>query len=144
LPDEVLIAKFWAMSADELVFLRAKLSVARFFPDAQELVNFIWETFANRIGNGLVIGDIADVYGKIVDDNKIFLAAQSVLAQQWASTELTATIEALSQDERLILMQYLGLINLVKANNSQYQEFVNSIMGQSLGGGSQLIVFELN
>ncbi|MEI6118708.1 MAG: hypothetical protein WCP92_05805 [bacterium] len=41
-------------------------------------------------------------------------------------------------------MQYLGLINLAKSQSPQYQEFVNSIMGQSLGGGSQLIVFELN
>jgi len=41
-------------------------------------------------------------------------------------------------------MQYLGLVNLLKASNPQYQEFVNNIMGQSLGGGSQLIVFELN
>ena len=56
------------MSADELVFLRAKLSIARFFPDAQTLLNFIGETFSSRINNGKVIGDIADVYGKTVDD----------------------------------------------------------------------------
>ncbi|MEI6118707.1 MAG: hypothetical protein WCP92_05800 [bacterium] len=49
--DATLIAKFGAMSADELVFLRAKLAIARFFPDAQELVTFIGETFANRISN---------------------------------------------------------------------------------------------
>ncbi|MEI6774623.1 MAG: hypothetical protein WCL18_07750 [bacterium] len=50
----------------------------------------------------------------------------------------------MTQDERLILTQYMGLVNLLKAQNPQYQEFVNSILGQSLGGGSQLIVFELN
>ena len=70
------------MSADELVFLRAKIAIARFFPDAQELVSFIGETFANRISNGEVIGDIADVYGKSVDQNKIFTTAQAILAQQ--------------------------------------------------------------
>jgi hypothetical protein len=70
------------MSTDELVFLRAKLAIARFFPDAQELLNFIGETFANRIGNGEVIGDIADVYGKIVDTSKVFTTAQKILAQQ--------------------------------------------------------------
>ena len=57
---------------------------------------------------------------------------------------MQTTIETLSQDERLILLQYVGLVNLVKANNPQYQEFVNNILSQSLGGGSQLIVFELN
>jgi len=144
LDDATLEAKFGAMSEDDLVFLRAKLSVARFFPDAQNLLNFIGETFASRIGNGQVIGDIADVYGKSVDETKIFTVAQTVLTQQWASEELSKTIDGLSQDERLILTQYLGLINLVKSNNPQYQEFVNNILSQSLGWGSQLIVFGLN
>jgi len=57
---------------------------------------------------------------------------------------LKTSVEALSQDERLILLQYVGLVNLVKANNPQYQDFLNNILNQSLGGGSQLIVFELN
>jgi hypothetical protein len=50
----------------------------------------------------------------------------------------------LTQEERTILTQYLGLTNLLKGNGAQYQEFLNNIIGQSLGGGSQLIVFELN
>ena len=82
LDDATLEAKFGSMSADDLVFLRAKLSIARFFPDAQQLLNFIGETFTSRIPNGQVIGDIADVYGKTVDEAKIFGAAQSIIAQQ--------------------------------------------------------------
>lgn len=82
LDDAALTAKFGSLSVDDLVFLRAKLSIARFFPDAQELVNFIAETFTNRIANGKAIGDIADVYGKIVDEKKIFDAASMVQEQQ--------------------------------------------------------------
>ena len=122
------------MSADELVFLRAKLSIARFFPDAQQLLNFIGETFASRIPNGEVIGDIADVYGKTIDAAKVFTLAQQLLAQQATPDTLKTSIDALSQDERLILTQYMGLVNLLKANNPQYQDFVNSILSQSLGG----------
>ena len=144
LDDAVLKAKFGNMSEDELIFLRAKLSIARFFPDAQELLNFIWEVFTSRINNGLVIGDIADVYGKTIDEKNVATIAQKVLAQQGTPEELSKTVEWLSQDERLILTQYLGLFNLLKANNPQYQEFINNILWQSLGGGSQLIVFELN
>jgi hypothetical protein len=44
----------------------------------------------------------------------------------------------------LVLTQYLGLYNLLSSENAQYSEFLNSIIGQSLGGGSQLIVFELH
>lgn len=145
LDDATLIAKFWSMSTDELVFLRAKLAIARFFPDAQELLNFIGETFASRIGNGKVIGDIADVFGKTIDASKVYTTAQKLIAQQSAAPEeLKTVIATLSQDERLILTQYVGLVNLLKANNPQYQEFVNNILSQSLGWGSQLIVFELN
>jgi len=34
---------------DELVYLRAKLSVARFFPDASQLINFIANIFVQRL-----------------------------------------------------------------------------------------------
>jgi hypothetical protein len=131
------------MSADELIFLRAKLSIARFFPDAQELLNFIAETFTNRVSDGQVIGDIADIYGKSVDEKALFEIAGKVLANQGTSEDIATTIETLSQDERMILSQYLGIRNLVTSNSPQYQEVLNNIIGQSLGGGSQLIVFEL-
>ncbi len=142
--DATLQSRFWITTEDELVFLRAKLAIARFFSDSQDLITFIGETFTNRVADGQAIGDIADVYGKIVDEDKILITAQKVLESQGASQELSATIEGLSQDERLILMQYLGVVNLLKSNSPQYQEFLNNLISQSLGWWSQLIVFELN
>lgn len=146
LDDADLIAKFWPMSEDKLLLLRSKLAIARFFQaEAQELLNFIGEVFASRIGNGKVIGDMADVFGKTVDEQKVFTTAVALIAQQWsAPDELKKSVETLSQDERLIMLQYIGIVNLLKANNPQYQEFVNNILSQSLWGGSQLMVFELN
>ena len=135
--DATLKAKFGEMSDDDMVFLRAKLSVARFFDDAQTLINGIGDIFTSRIQSGKIIGDIADVYGKNIDETKIFTTAQALLNQQ------TPDVASLSQDERLILMQYLGIVNLYNTNAQQYQEFLNNIMWQSLGGWSQLIVFEL-
>jgi len=83
LDDATLVAKFGQMTADELVFLRAKISIARFFPqEMQQLLNFIGETFASRIENGKVIGDMADVFGKPVDEAKVFAIAQQLIAQQ--------------------------------------------------------------
>ena len=51
LDDQTLKATFGEMSSDDLLFLRAKLSIARFFPDAQQLLNFIATTFSQRITN---------------------------------------------------------------------------------------------
>ncbi|MFA5748226.1 MAG: hypothetical protein WC872_03900 [Candidatus Absconditabacterales bacterium] len=148
LSDEDLIAGFGDMTADDLLFLRAKLSIARFFPDSQTLINFIANTFTKRIGNGLAIGDIADIYGKPVDESKIGNIAQNLITNGVnGSEEIQKQIAGLSQDERIILLQYLGLFNLAKAtdqnNAQQYQQYLNNLLGQSLGGGSQLIVFEL-
>lgn len=56
LDDAAFRAGFGAtLSDDDLFFLRAKLSIARFFPDSQTLLNFIASTFTQRLNNGLAI-----------------------------------------------------------------------------------------
>jgi hypothetical protein len=52
LDDATLISAFGEMNRDQLVYLRAKLAVARFFPDAQELISFIGNVLAQRIITG--------------------------------------------------------------------------------------------
>lgn len=141
--DAALQTTFGTMDADALILLRAKLAIARFFPESQQLVTFIADTFTQRLSDGSAIGDIADVYGKTIDEGKVMQAAL-MLIQQKDMTQAQALITTLTQDERLILAQYVGLVNLANAQNTQYQEYLNSLMGQSLGGGSQLMVFELN
>jgi len=72
------------------------------------------------------------------------------LAQKWMAgtaspQDMQKEIENLTQDERFILAQYLGLFNIVKSGDQeQIQGIVNNILGQSLGGSSQLIILELN
>jgi hypothetical protein len=49
----------------------------------------------------------------------------------------------LTQDERLVLSQYLGAYNFLTTNNMQwFQNFVQQLLTQSIGGSSQLIVLE--
>lgn len=143
LDDQTLEATFGQMSTDDLLLLRGKLSIARFFPEAQQLITFIATTFTQRISNGKALWDIADIYGKTINEAKLLVLAQQLQAQKDPETSKTA-IEALTQDEKLILLQYLGLVQLQTAQNPQLQEYTNSLLQQSLGGGSQLIVFELN
>lgn len=142
LSDEVLSQSFGLTGRDDLVFLRAKMGVARFFPDAQELIGFIGNTFVQRIGNGQAVGDVADVFGKIIDEKKVLTAVQQV-AGNTDPTKTTAIVDALTQDERFVLAQYLGLYNLLRQNSPQFQEAVNQILSQSVSGSSQVIIFEL-
>jgi hypothetical protein len=142
LDDQTLLTAFPGTSADDIIMLRAKLAIPRFFPNAQELVDFISTTFTQRMTNGEAIGDIANVYGMTVDEDKILDVAVALLKQ--GDPEQTQTkIQNLSENEKMILTQYVGLVNLLNSQNPQYQEYVNNILSQSLGGGSQLMVFEL-
>ena len=70
------------MSEDDLIFLRAKLSIARYFPDAQTLLNYIGETFDSRIKNGKAVGDIADVMGKTIDEAKTLSVSRKLIQEQ--------------------------------------------------------------
>ena len=143
LSDEELSAAFGLTNRDDLVYMRAKMGVARFFPDAQQIIGFVWNTFVQRIGNGQWVGDVADVFGKIIDEKKVLDATQKVLAAQGNPTKATEVITDLTQDERFVLAQYMGLYNLLRQNSPQFQETVNQILGQSVSGSSQIIVFEL-
>jgi hypothetical protein len=141
--DSVLRATFGNVSDDELLFIRAKLCVARFFPDANQLLWFVWNQFINRISDGKALWDIADVYGKDIDENKVSGIASEWLAWWVDQATIQTKITWLSQDERFILSQYLWLVNIAKTQPQQMQEVANSILSQSIGWSSQLIVFEL-
>ncbi|MFZ2150417.1 MAG: hypothetical protein WAZ12_04565 [Candidatus Absconditicoccaceae bacterium] len=144
LDDASLKQTFGNMTDDQILFLRTKLAVARFFPDSNQLIQFIADTFSQRIINGEAIGDIADIMGKQIDENKLLPIAQSYIEKQETPEQTQAKIKELNQDERNVLGQYLGLYNILQAGNQeQYGQALNSLLGQSLGGGSQLIVFQL-
>jgi len=51
LSDENIKQYFGEMSDDQIIFLRTKMAVARFFPDANQLIQFIAEIFSQRIVN---------------------------------------------------------------------------------------------
>lgn len=143
IPDSVLISAFGDLNADQLLLLRAKLSIARFFPHSPELTNFIANVFSNRMQNGAAIWDIADIYGKEIDEAKVLTVAKAWSTARGASPQVTSLIKELTQDERLILAQYLAIYNMMQSNQQQYQATVQNLLKQSLAGSSQLIVFEL-
>lgn len=132
------------LSKEDLLLTRAKLAVARYFQDANTYINAIANIFAKRIETGKAIGDIADVYGKGINEQKVASVAQQLLESGQVTAQMLETMTSnLSQDERTILLQYINLFQLYKSGNSQLQNAINNILGQSLGGSSQIIVLEL-
>jgi len=141
--DDQLRAGMWQnMSTDQLSFVRAQLWVARFFPNSQQLMWFVANTFSQRMANGQALGDIADVYGKIVNINKLLQVA-SKMANWDRSSATHDLIMALTQDEKMVLAQYMWLLGIMKSNTEQYQNAVRNLVSQSLWWSSQLIVFEI-
>lgn len=138
--DEELAAAFPGFTEDANV-LRAKLATLRFWPNAQQMFARIPAIFTSRMNNGQAIDDIADIYGKRGDVQKIQSTATSILSQK----KLDATqISSLTADEKAILVQYLSLYNLMKSNMGQYQQYVSNLLQQSILGNSQIMLFELN
>lgn len=109
------------------------MSIARFFPDAQQLIGFVGTQFANRIANGKAVGDIADVYGKIIDESKVTNMAAQWIAQKSSPEEMQKTLGGFTQEERFVLAQYLGLYNLASTQDPKLQELINNILSESLG-----------
>lgn len=141
LSDEELTPFVWTKSKDELNYLRAQLAAARFLPNSNELVNMIAQIFNSRVSNGKAVWDIADVYGKTIDEAKIINTMNVFLSNPESVSVMVST---LTQNERFVLIQYINLYSSLRQNNiQQYQEMINNIMMASLAGGSQLIIVEL-
>lgn len=127
------LQSYFGGTGESLLNTRARLAVARFFPDtANQMIQFVGQTFTARMGNGLAIGDIADAIGKNIDEQKLLQVAQSVINGSAPAT-LTQYIDQLTQDERVILVQYLNLYTMLRQSNDQYSQALNQILAQSIG-----------
>ena len=128
------------MSADELTYLRAQLSSARYMDNANELINYIAQLLWQRLLDGKAIWDIADIYGKIIDEEKVLNAVNV-----WIQTpnSLPTIVSTLNQDERYILYNYLSMYIWIQQSNDTYNNVINSLLSSSIAWWSQLMVFEL-
>ena len=141
LSDEDLQAVFGQKSKEELIYLRTQLAAARYMDNANELVNWIRNIFNSRIQKWEVVQDIADVYWKDIELWKVLNAMNVYLSNRNSLPQMAST---LTQDEKIMLIQFMNLYSLSQnPNSSQYQEFVNNIFMNSIAWWSQLIVVEL-
>lgn len=133
-------AAFPDSTEDEYV-LRAKLATLRFRPNAEKLFSRIPAIFSQRMANGGALSDIADILGKNVDVNKLQGIANNIITQRRVTEDV---MKNLSADEKNVLVQYLSLQNLMRSNPQQYQQYVASVLQNSILGSSQIMMFKLN
>lgn len=140
LSDADLKSVYGDMDGDDLIYLRAQLAALRYMDNANELYQWVWNIFVSRIFDWNAIQDIADVYWKDIEFWKVFNSMNVYITNPNSLSQMVAT---LSQDERLILNQFLNLYVLSSRDQSQFSEFVSNILSNSVGWWSQLIVVEL-
>ena len=78
LTDEELQKVFWNLNAEDLILLRAKIAVAKFFTNDQELLMKLFTLFQTRLMSDQGLWDIANIFGKQVDEKKLNLLLKEV------------------------------------------------------------------
>ncbi len=140
LPDSEFKSYFWNISDDDIILIRAKMIALKFFrQDWRKLYNFIANEFNKRMANWNAILDIADVFWKEVDEEKLLKSAKYLIQNQFVK----ANIPSLSQNEKFILSQYFWIYRTYSSNPNKYQSIVMNIMSMSMWWWSQIIWLEL-
>jgi hypothetical protein len=86
--------------------------------------------------DGMFVTDLADLFGVEIRENHLL-----DLIRKWQL--LPADIVGLTNDERKVLWQYLGLRQMAVNNPEQYTQQLQSLVKNSVGWGNQIIVLEL-
>lgn len=141
LPADYLKAKFNITNDDDLIILRARLATVRFRWNQDQLIQALAGIFTERVANGQAISDLADVFGKVIDEKKLSELVNK--AQSWWFPSIANDIKTLDQDERFVLLNYLNLITTYNKQPAQFGSVATNLITQSLGGWSQVIVFEV-
>jgi len=140
LSDSELISKFWFKSKEDLILLRAKMAVIKFFYTEQSTLEKIFEIFQERILNGKWLWDIANIMGKNINENKLYPVIEQLITK-WD----TSWVKNLTQDEKYVVSQYAGLYRLMTtpAQRDQAQSTLTQLFQNSIFGSSQVIGLKL-
>lgn len=130
------------LTDEELILTRSKMAVLQYFSDANSIFSSIADIFISRISSNakLWIEDIADAYWLEVDSEKI-----SNIASKYINTQsVPSEVKNLTQNERLVLINYLNLYGAIKANSQDVVTMVQRLLMNSVTWWSQIIALELN
>lgn len=121
---------------DQITLAKARMAAARFRWQNNTYINLAVTIAEQRMKTGEFIDDLADLIGKQIDTNKLIEVAKKAQITQ-------EDIKLMTQDERVVFGQFLGLMQLAKQNPEQFHQQMVNIINSSIGAGSQLIVLEV-
>ncbi len=143
IPDETTKVYLNKAFINEPLLFRSKLAVPKFFgQEAQYYFLLIWTIFQQRLSQPDSISDLADILGKDIDSTKVLSVVQA-FSKPTQSSPVNLN-KQLNDDERTVVGYYSAITQRQQANDTKgVQEIVSQLLQASLGGGSQLITFEL-
>ena len=135
LTNEELKSEFWSLSNDDLILLRAKLAVAKFFITQQDtsLLEHINQIFIKRLDKAEGLDDLANILNKKIDAQKLYAQIPTIVGGNGLSD--------LSNDEKIVIAQYLILGQMIKAGEGSGQ--ISQLIQESIFGNSQIIALEM-
>lgn len=130
---------------EQLILSRWKMAMTKYFDDAYTYINYIYKIFTDRMFTWEAVNDIADIKWKILSKEAINFAKKFV---QWTiNEEWFLQFNDFSDDEKLILYEYISLITILKSNaednQSQYQQIVSNMIVKNIKEWSQILVLEV-
>jgi hypothetical protein len=110
--------------------MRARFATVRFRGNQQQMIDVLSQIFTERVTNGKALGDIADVYGKVIDEAKLTNLVNKASTSGFPSIQ--PSIKELSQDERFVLLNYLNILTTYNKQPAQFGSIATNIINQSL------------
>ena len=144
--DDIIRQHFWEdLTNEEITLIRAKMSVLKYFDDANYLFSNVVNMFVSRLISNPKdwIEDIANIYWMDVDSNKVASVATKAL-NSWNPGNWFA--KGLTQSEKTVLITYMNIYLWYKQWwESDVSSFIQSLLFSSVvNGWSQIIALELN
>ena len=113
----------------------AKYAVAKFFITQQDtsLLEHINQIFIKRLDKAEGLDDLANILNKKIDAQKLYAQIPTITGGAWLSN--------LSDDEKIVIAQYLILGQMIKAGQASTQ--ISQLIQESIFGNSQIITLEM-
>ncbi len=127
---------------EQLLVERAKMSSARYFPNSQAYAAAAADLFVSRMRTYEAMQDIADIIGKEIRADKIIPIARRLAGgvKQEEYAEVQASMSDLTNDEKFVVQQFVSILQAQTQNPTQFRQYVNSLISQSINNWSQIIV----